>query len=111
MWKTFFGDIQLGYDLDARDNTGVGFKRWFVDFVEETVNPIADDELLFEGLDMNIAGAFLKALSDQAIDKTDDRRFVRGIDQVCRFQVAGQGSGSLSSISSITSLESPACFS
>ena len=73
----------------------MGFQWRMEHFIKNTVDTITDHKVPFERLNVYIAGALLVTLGDQAVDKTDDRRFVRGIDQIRWFQVADQVSGCL----------------
>ena len=86
--EALLGDIESGYDLDARDDGGMRFVRRPQRFVEDAVDAITDDELGLEGLDMDVARPFFVALGDEAVDKADDRRFVGDVEEIFRFRGA-----------------------
>ncbi|MCZ7638133.1 MAG: hypothetical protein M5U12_20080 [Verrucomicrobia bacterium] len=67
-----FGDVEVGHDLDAGDEGGVegaggrGFE------LEEAVDAVAEFEGLFEGDQVNVAGAFADGGGDDEVDEVDD---------------------------------------
>ena len=70
------GDVEVGHDLETgnhRQGQMLGRRRHFV---ERAVHAIADAELGFKGLEMNVAGAVLHGLEHDQVDEANDRRFV-----------------------------------
>jgi len=88
--QPFFGDIQLGHDLDAGDYPGVGLECRPENFVQDSVDPVTDNQFPLEGLDMDIARPFLETLGDQAVDEADDRSLVGTVKQIAGFERNGQ---------------------
>src|SRR6185437_12669915 len=70
-----FGDVQLGHQLYARNNSGLQLARRRVLAIEHAVNAIPDAELFFERLDMYVARALLDGLRDHRVHQPDDWRF------------------------------------
>ena len=81
------GDIELGHQLDARDHGGLQFARRRFLIVEHAIDAIADAELFFERLHVDIAGALLDRLRDHGVDQPDDRRLAGHVAQV--FEIFG----------------------
>ena len=71
------GDVHVRHDLDARNDGTRQMDRRRRHFVKRAVHPVADLEILFEGLEMNVGGLLLDGLVEHEIDVTDDRRGVR----------------------------------
>ena len=73
------GDVQLGHDLDARDDRRV---ELLVDrlhrLVQHAVDAVLDHHLAVAGLDVDVRGAALQRVEDRRVDQLDDRRGVRG---------------------------------
>jgi hypothetical protein len=61
--QTLLGDIQVGHDLDARDDRGLEAVqlRRHIDLVQDAVDAIADAQLLFHRLDMDVGCALRSA--------------------------------------------------
>ena len=72
------GDVQGAHDLDAGGDGRVGLLGLPDNVVEHAVDPEADDELLFERLDVDVGCLFLDGAEDQRVDELDDRRVVLG---------------------------------
>ena len=81
------GDIQLGHQLQARDDGGLQLARRRFLVEEHAVHAEADAEFLLERLDVNVAGALLDGVGDHGVDQADDRRFAGHVAQV--FEVGG----------------------
>ena len=79
------GDVELGHQLHARDHGGLQLARRWVLIVQHAVNAIADAELFFERLQVNVAGALFDRGSDDGVHQADDRRFAGHVAQV--FQI------------------------
>ena len=60
-------------------------------FVKRAVHPVADLEVLFEGLEMDVGGLLLDRLIENEIDVTDDGRGVRLGFQICGAHAGGGG--------------------
>ena len=79
------GDVELGHDLDARDDRGV---MALVDrlerFVEHAVDAVLDDHFVVARLDVNVRGAALDGVEDDRVDQLDDRRRLLLRDRVDR---------------------------
>ena len=58
--------------------------------VKNAVDAVTDDQLAFKRLDVNVAGPLLVRLGDQAVDEADNRGLVGSIQEIGRFQTAGQ---------------------
>ncbi len=69
------GDIQHRHDLDARCHRRLQAARRRLHLVENAVIAIADAQLVFEGIDVNIRSPALDGLRDQLVDEADQRRF------------------------------------
>ena len=74
-----FRDVELGHDLDARDDRLVEF---LVDrlhrLVQHAVDPVLDDDFAVPRFDVNVGGAPLQRVEEGRIDQLDDRRLVGG---------------------------------
>ena len=57
------GDVQLGHQLQARDDGGLQLARRRLLIEQHAVHAEADAEFLFERLDVNVAGALLDGLA------------------------------------------------
>ena len=82
--QAFFGDIQLGHDLDPRDDHWRQRARRLQYLTQHTVDPQANRQAVFKGFDMNIGRIFLDRLGQQRVDQTNDRRLILGLQQVFR---------------------------
>ena len=76
------GDIQLGHQLEARDDGGLQFARRRFLVEEHAIHAEADAEFLLERLDVNVAGALLDGLGDHGVHQADDGRLARHVAQV-----------------------------
>ena len=76
------GDIQLGHQLQARDDGGLQLARRRFLVEEHAVDAVADAEFLLERLDVDVAGALLDGLRDHGVHQADDRRLARHVAQV-----------------------------
>ncbi len=65
------------------------FARRLFLVVQDAVDAVADAELFFERLDVNIAGALFDGGGDHGVDQTDDRRFAGHVAQM--FEVFAGG--------------------
>jgi hypothetical protein len=70
------GDVHVGHDLDARKDGQGEVDRRRRHFIERAVHAVADLEVLFEGLEVDVGGLFLDRLIEDEIDVADDGRGV-----------------------------------
>src|SRR6266849_1716920 len=75
------GDVELRHDLDARDDGGAQPGRRRRALTQEAVDPVANDEAVVEGFDMDVGRTAFDAARDQEIDETDDRGLARQVAQ------------------------------
>ena len=80
--ETALGDVELGHQLEARDDGGLHFARGHVLVEQDAVDAEADAEFLFERLDVDVAGALLDGGGDHGVDEANDRRFAGHVAQV-----------------------------
>ena len=76
------GDVELGHQLQARDDGGLQFARRRFLVEEHAIHAEADAEFLLERLDVDVAGALLDGVGDHGVDQADDRRFAGHVAQV-----------------------------
>ena len=76
------GDIELREDFEPGDHRRLELARRRLDLVENTVDPVAHLELVFEGLDVHVRGAAFEGADQHLIDQPDDRDFGRHVAQV-----------------------------
>ena len=75
------GDVELGEDLQARDDGRREAGRMRLRLLQIAVIAVADAHPVFERLDMNVGGHALDRLGDDLVDQADDRRFARHVLQ------------------------------
>ena len=79
------GDVEVAHDLDARSDAGLQPARQRLHrLVEHVVDPEADADLLLEGLDVDVARPLLDRVLEKRVHEADDRRVVRGLEQILR---------------------------
>ncbi len=89
--QALLGDVELGHDLDARDERVAQLQRRMHHVVEHAVDAEADAHLLLVRLDVDVGGAALERVDQQHVDEPDDRRVlahprqVREVDLVVVF--------------------------
>src|SRR5437867_5928764 len=71
-----FGDIEVGHDLQPRENRRFQPLRRRQHLVEHAVHPKADPEDLLVGLEVDVGGALLDGVDQHHVDQFHDRRFV-----------------------------------
>ena len=76
------GDIQLGHQLDARNNGGLQFARRRALTRQHAIDAVADAKLFFERLDVDVAGALLDRLPDHGVHQPDHGRFTGHVAEV-----------------------------
>ena len=88
--RAALGDVQLGHDLDARDDAGHHLARDPRRVGEHAVDAVADEDLARAGLEVDVGGALLDALPHDGVHELDDRRVVGRLAQVADVElVAG----------------------
>ena len=71
------GDVELGHDLQARDQRRVQGAVGLHDLAQRAVDAKAHRARALVGLDVDVAGAVLGGLREQGVQHADDRRVVR----------------------------------
>ncbi len=79
------GDVQLGHDLDPRDQQRRQLALGLHHFAEDAVDAKAYHQPLLEGFDMDIRGVLGNRLAEDRVDQTNDRRVVLLLQQVLGF--------------------------
>ena len=71
--ESAFGDVHVGHDFQSRnDGTLQDSKLWWdSDFVENAIDAIANPQIIFEGFDVDIGGAFHDGFADDLVDEFD----------------------------------------
>ena len=67
------GDVQLGHDLEPRDDRVAQLHRRLHHFVEHAVDAVADAELLLVGLDVDVRRVALDGVGEDQVHELDDR--------------------------------------
>ena len=80
----FLGDVEVGKNLDARDNRGLETLdlRGHRHFLQQTVDAVADAQLVLERLDVNVRRAQRKRVAEDLVDEADDARVLGGLVEV-----------------------------
>ena len=76
------GDVELGHDLQARNQGCVQGPVGLHHLAQAAVDPKPHHRVPLVGLDVNVAGAVPCGLGQQGIEHADDGRIVRGFQQV-----------------------------
>lgn len=71
-----FGDVHVGHDFDTGDEGGVEVFGRGCFFEEEAIDAVAELEFVFEGEEVDIAGAFAECCGEDEVYEIDDRGFV-----------------------------------
>ena len=69
---TPLGDVHVRHDLHARKDGQRKMDGWRCHFVESSIDPIADLEVLFKRLEMDVRSFLLNCLIENQIDVADD---------------------------------------
>ena len=77
--QTPLGDVELGHDLDAGDQRGGEGLGNLLHLVEHAVDAVAQLELVFEGLEVDIAGLVLNGDHEDQLHEFDDGVVVGGV--------------------------------
>ena len=75
------GDVELGQDLDARDDGGAEPGRRRADLAQPAMDPVAHPQMVALGLDVDVGGAHPHRVGEQLVDQPDHRRLLRLPDQ------------------------------
>ena len=70
------GDVEIGHDLDARNHAGLqhlDLSR-HGHLVEHAVDAVADAQIVFQRLDVDVSRALLERRAHDLVDETDDGR-------------------------------------
>src|SRR5690606_2572745 len=70
------GDVQVREDLDARGQRCLHLERRLHDLLEHAVDSVADPDLLFVWLDVDVGSAAHHGVGQDAVDELDDGRVV-----------------------------------
>ena len=67
---SFFGDVEVGHDLQAADDGRAEAVDGGGDIgpLEHAVDPVADEQLVLVGLDVDIGGPLVDGLDEQVVD-------------------------------------------
>src|SRR4029078_12240853 len=66
-----FGDVQFGHQLHARNDGRLQLTRRRVLTDQHTINAVANEEFLFEWLDLDVTGALLDGLGDHGVHQAN----------------------------------------
>ncbi len=80
--KALLGDVQLGHDLEARNDGRLVPLGRAQPVVEDSVDPVPDLQFLLEGLDVDVARPFLHRLEEDEVDQPDHRGFIAHVQEV-----------------------------
>ena len=80
--QPLLGDVEPGHDLDARDDRRMELLRRALGLAQHAVDPVAHDDVLLAGPDVDIRRAILGGLEHQRVHPADDRRLVVGVEHV-----------------------------
>jgi hypothetical protein len=80
--QAFFGDVQVGHDLQARDQGGVQRAVGLHHLAQRAVHAKAHAAVALVGLDVDVARAVARGLREQGVEHADDGRVVGGFQQV-----------------------------
>ena len=78
-----FGDVEVAHDLEARDEAVGDLPGQTELFLAETVDAVADDEVFFLRLDVDIGCAADVGVLDDAVGELDDGRGVLAFEVAC----------------------------
>ena len=72
--QSFFGNVETGHDLDARDQAVVHPFRKIGDFFQQPVETMANDHVVVGRFDVDVAGPALEGALHYQIDHVNNRR-------------------------------------
>src|SRR6478672_124685 len=75
--KTPLGDVHVRHHFQPRNDGRLqqAQLRWHRDFVQDSIDPIANTQIVLQRLDVNIGGALDNRFTDDLVDEFDDRSF------------------------------------
>ena len=76
------GNVHFGHNLEARQDGVLEVLGDLLLGVEQPVDSVANHELLFQGLEVNVAAAHSVAVEDEVVDLANDRRLVLVVEEV-----------------------------
>ena len=91
------GDVELGQDLDARDDGGGQPDGRCADLAQPAVDPIADAKMVAIGLDMDVGGLHAERVGQELAHQPHDRRLLGAVDQPLDILIEVDG-GSLADV-------------
>ncbi len=80
--QALFGDVQVGHDLQSRDQRCMQCAVGLHDFAQVAVHAKAHAGMALVGLDVDVAGAVARGLREQGVEHADDGRVVGRLQQV-----------------------------
>ena len=80
--QPLLGDVHLRHDLDARGDGILEAQGRIHHVVQDAVDAEPDAEVLFIGLDVDVAGALFERFRQDQVHQLDDRRFLAGALQL-----------------------------
>ncbi|MNS74569.1 hypothetical protein D3C72_1080500 [compost metagenome] len=80
--QALFRNVEVGHDLEARDQCGVQCAVRLHHFAQGAVNAKAHARMALIGLDMDVAGSITRGLGQQGVEHADDGRITCGFQQV-----------------------------
>ena len=83
--QALLGDVELGHDLDARDDQRRDRAPALQHFAQHAVDAEAHHQAVLERLDVDVGGVFLHRLREHGVDEPDDGRVVFALEQVRLF--------------------------
>src|SRR6266498_17960 len=84
-----FGDVQAAHDLQARGEGDLQILRRRHLVHQRAIDAVAQADHFLEGLDVNVAGAFLDGLDEDEVGQLDDRRLFGGGGQLVEVDLLG----------------------
>ena len=70
------GDVEVGHDLDPRDQSGREPPRHGGRVDRDAVDPVADAQVAVAGVEVDVGGAAPDGVGDDRVDELDHRRVV-----------------------------------
>src|SRR5450756_793322 len=76
------GDIHVGHDLDTREHAGLDVARQVLLLLQDTVDTVADAQVVLLWLHVDIRRALDDGLGDDRVDQPDDGRVLTHLTQL-----------------------------
>ena len=80
--QAFFGDVEQGHDLQARDQRGVQSAVGLHHLAQAAIDAKAHAGVALKGFNVDVAGAVARGLRQQSVEHADDGRVVGRFEQV-----------------------------